>query len=157
LAWAVVVAGLGGALTQLGSWYRELKRPPLQPPDWAFGPAWTVIFALTCIAGVIAWQSVPDGPWHGWIVCAFLVNGALNIGWNLLFFTLRRPDWALMEVAFLWLSIVIPMVAIAPVSAASALLLVPYAIWVGFASYLNAGIVRLNRPFETRSLGSRRP
>jgi len=96
-------------------------------------------------------------PWHGWIVCAFLVNGALNIGWNLLFFTLRRPDWVLMEVAFLWLSIVIPMVAIAPVSAASALLLVPYAIWVGFASYLNAGIVRLNRPFETRSLGSRRP
>ena len=81
------------------------------------------------------------------ILALFLVNAILNVGWSLLFFRLQRPDWALIEVAFLWLSIVALIVAIAPLSRLAAWLLAPYLAWVAFAAVLNFAIVRLNGPF----------
>jgi tryptophan-rich sensory protein len=64
-----------------------------------------------------------------------------------MFFTLRRPDWSLIEVPFLWLSILAPIVLLAPISENASLLMVPYLLWVSFAAFLNLTIVRLNRPF----------
>ena len=151
VGWAFVVAGAGGALTRLDSWYDRLKRPRLQPPDWAFGPAWTIILALAATAGVLAWRAAPDDGARTLVFVLMGANAVLNIVWNLLFFTLKRPDWALVEVAGLWLSIVAPIVAFHPFSPAAAWLLVPYLVWVGFASYLNLGIVRLNAPFGARA------
>ena len=72
----------------------------------------------------------------------------LNAGWSWVFFTRKRPDWALAEVAALWLSIVALVVGIWPLSQTAALLLLPYLAWVSFASFLNATIVRLNAPFR---------
>ncbi|PZQ16266.1 MAG: TspO protein [Ancylobacter novellus] len=147
IGWAVTVAVVGGALTTLGPWYDALKRPKLQPPDWAFGPAWTAIFALAALSAVLAWRDAPDEATRRAVVALFVVNGALNILWNVFFFTLRRPDRALVEVAFLWLSILAPIVVFWPFSPTAALLLLPYLAWVGFASFLNYEIVRLNGPF----------
>ena len=81
------------------------------------------------------------------MVALFLVNGALNIVWSLLFFKWRRPDWALIEVAPLWLSILVLMLFLGGVTGKGALLLLPYLCWVSFAAYLNRTIVRLNGSF----------
>jgi translocator protein len=155
VGWAFAVAGAGGALTRLDAWYDRLRRPRLQPPDWAFGPAWTVILALAATAAVLAWRAAPDEEARALVVALMALNGALNIVWNVLFFTLKRPDWALAEVLALWLSILAPIVAFQPFAPAASLALVPYLAWVGFAAYLNWEIVRLNRPFGSAAEAAR--
>jgi benzodiazapine receptor len=151
LLWGVMVAGMGAWLTELSPWYYTLKKPSWQPPDWLFGPAWTVILALASLAAFLAWRHATDRGSRLMIVCLFGTNGLLNILWSPLFFTWRRPDWALLEVPFLWLSILAPIVLLAPISHTASLLLMPYLLWVSFAAVLNLTIVRLNRPFGTAS------
>lgn len=147
--WGLSVAGIGGALTDIGPWFKSLRRPPLQPPDWLFGPAWTVILTMTATAGVFAWNAA-DGGMRAIVVALFVLNGLLNVGWNVCYFVFRRPDWALVEVPFLWLSILAMVIVFSRISATAAWLVVPYLLWVGFASWLNRDIVRLNGPFQTR-------
>jgi benzodiazapine receptor len=144
---ALAVAVAGGIATRIGPWYHQLVKPSWQPPDWLFGPVWTLIFALIAAAGVRAWWDIPAGSARKTAIVLFAINGALNVLWSVLFFTLRRPDWALIEVAFLWLSILALIVFIAGYSSTGAWLLVPYLVWVSFASLLNWTIVRLNAPF----------
>jgi tryptophan-rich sensory protein len=146
-ACAIGVATLGGLVTDIGPWYHALKKPDWQPPDWLFGPAWTLIFALAAMAGVLAWRSRPNLRRWALIVGVFAANGVLNIVWSACFFGLHRPDWALAEVAALWLSIVALIVVLAPHSKLASLLIVPYLVWVSFAAFLNWTIVRLNYPF----------
>ena len=147
-AWAVVVAVAGGVATRLGPWYDNLRKPSWQPPDWLFGPAWTLIFGLTAASGVLAWWGAADGAQRWLTVGLFVVNGLLNFFWSVLFFTLRRPDWALIEVVPLWLSILAMIVAFAVFAPSASLLLLPYLAWVGFAAFLNRAVVRLNAPFR---------
>ena len=144
---AAAVAGLGAATTDIGPWYRSLVQPAWQPPDWAFGPAWTTIFALAAIAGVLAWQRAPDQAARKWMLGLFAMNGFLNVFWSLLYFRLRRPDWALYEVPFLWLSVLVLIVVLGRYARTSAWLLAPYLVWVAFAAALNFSSVRLNGPF----------
>lgn len=144
---ALVVAAMGGFATEIGPWYRALRKPSFQPPDWAFGPAWTVIFGLAAVAGARAWEAAPDAATRTLVVVLFAVNGVLNVAWSLLFFRLRRPDWALIEVAALWLSILVLIVALWPFAPHGAQLLIPYLVWVSFAAVLNWATARLNRPF----------
>ena len=121
---AVVALGavgfIGGLMTEVGPWYEHLRFPKLRPPNWLFGPAWTTIYVLIAIAGVLAWKNASD-PGLRWLLLGlFLVNGALNVLWSPLFFKFKRPDWALIEVAPFWLSIVALIVclyAIRPLSA----------------------------------------
>ncbi len=146
---AIFVGGTGGALTQLGPWYYNLQKPWWQPPDWLFGPAWTVIFAFTAAAGYRAWL---DSRYRGdriKILVLFVVNSLLNIAWSWLFFTSERPDWALIEVSLLWVSIVALILVIRRFSKTAAWLLAPYLAWVSFASFLNWTVVQLNQPFGT--------
>lgn len=144
---AAAVAGLGALMTDLGPWYKGLEEPPWKPPDWLFGPAWTTIFALTAAAGVMGWQRSRDATTRRRIVTTFTVNAVLNVLWSALFFRLQRPDWALAEVVFLWLSIAGMILVLAGTTRLGALLLVPYLAWVGFAGFLNLAVVRLNGPF----------
>ena len=145
---ALLLAVSGALLTQLGPWYYALKKPNWQPPDWLFGPAWTLIFTLAAISAVLAWRSSTLPSQQFQVIGVFLVNMAFNVLWSLFFFRLHRPDWALMEVGFLWISIVFIMVAVANLSHLAAWLILPYLAWVSFASYLNLTIVRLNQPFH---------
>jgi translocator protein len=143
----VAMAMIGGWLTDIGPWYANLKFPPWKPPNWAFGPIWTVILLLAAIAIVITWQATPGGAPRLWLAALLLANGALNIFWNYLFFTIKRPDLAFYGVIALWLSILAIVIAAAQVSTTAALLFAPYLIWVGIAATLNLSIVRLNAPF----------
>jgi translocator protein len=141
---AIFVAGLGATATDLGSWYQNLIKPWWQPPDWLFGPAWTLIFSLTAIAGILAWQAAPDRPAREWIIAVFAFNGFLNVLWSVLFFRLKRPDWALVEVVLLWLSIVVLLVVAGRIRKSAGWLLAPYLAWVTFAGLLNLAVVQLN-------------
>lgn len=147
---AIVLAVAGGLLTEIGPWYRGLRKSRVQPPDWLFGPAWTVILALWAYAGVLSWLGAPDDGGRLRIVALFGVNFVLHLLWSPLFFKAKRPDWAMAEMPVLWLSIVAMMVGLAPYSATAPWLLLPYLVWVSFAMWINLAIVRLNGPFGAR-------
>ena len=150
---ALVVAALGGAATDIGPWYFGLRKPSWQPPDWLFAPVWTAIFALTALtaltalAGLRAWRRTPDARGRGRVLAAYALNALLNVLWSVLFFTLKRPDWALVEVVPLWLSVVVLIVVSGRRDRAAGWLLVPYLAWAGFAAVLNWSVVELNGPF----------
>lgn len=144
---AVAVAVVGGAVTDTGPWYRALEKSDLTPPDWVFGPAWMVIYALCAAAGVHAWHVADSPRSRAWLVSLFAVNAVLNIGWSFAFFTLRRPDWALGEVVTLWLSVAALVVFLYVRARVASVMMLPYLLWVAFAAYLNARVVALNGPF----------
>jgi len=145
---AVTMATLGGLLTELGPWYAQLKRPSWQPPDWAFGPIWSIILALGAVAAALAWQAAPEGPARKWLLAVLIANGILHVMWSALFFKLHRPDWAFIEVILLWLSIVALIVVLGYHSKVAGLLITPYLAWVTAAAILNYQIVILNGPFK---------
>ena len=144
---ALVLAGAGGLLTDIGPWYKNLRKSRLQPPDWLFGPAWTVILTLWAVTGVLAWRGAPDGAAQGRIVILFAVNFVLHLVWSPLVFKWKRPDWAMAEMPFLWLSIVAMIIVLSPYTPWAGWLLAPYIVWVSFAAWINWAIVRLNGPF----------
>jgi tryptophan-rich sensory protein len=144
---AIFVSVLGGLMTDLGPWYANLKQPPWKPPDWAFGPIWTTIFALAAAAGVIGWRRAPTRADRERLLVLFAANGFLNVFWSLLYFRLHRPDWSLLEVPLLWLSVLALIVVLARYARSAAWLLAPYLVWVAIAALLNWQTVKLNGPF----------
>lgn len=147
-AWTIGLGVAGAVATTLGPWYRALRKPAWQPPDWLFGPAWTTIFLCAAAAFVVAWQA-PGAAGRGrtFLVAAWTVNGLLNLLWSVLFFRMRRPDWALLEIAPLWLSILAMLAVTLMLAPRAGWLLAPYLAWVAFAAVLNGAIVRRNGPF----------
>jgi len=146
-ACALVVAMLGALTTELGPWYAGLRRPPWQPPDIWFGPAWTLIFAFCALSGAAAWRATVDARRRQWLLVLWSLNAFLNLLWSLLFFRLRRPDWALAEVGLLWLSIVALALWSYRDEPRATWLVLPYLAWVTFAAVLNRAVVQLNAPF----------
>lgn len=144
---ATAVALLGALMTDLGPWYANLKQPAWKPPDWAFGPIWTVIFALSAAVGVIGWRRAPGRADRERLLLLFAANGFLNVFWSLLYFRLHRPDWAIAEVPFLWLSVLWLMVSLARYAKGAAWMLAPYLVWVAIAALLNWQTIVLNGPF----------
>jgi tryptophan-rich sensory protein len=146
----VLLLVLGGVTTNVGPWYRDLRKPRWNPPNWVFGPAWTLILGLAAWAGVLAWTHASDVGAHIRIAALFAVNIVFHALWSPLFFNMQRPDWALVEAPFLWLSVLGLIIGLTPLSPVAGLLLAPYLFWVSFAAVLNFKIVLLNRPFGAR-------
>ncbi|MFZ4498129.1 MAG: TspO/MBR family protein [Burkholderiales bacterium] len=145
---AIATAAAGGALTRLDGWYYGLQQPWFKPPDWAFGPAWTLIFTLTAVAGVLAWRATPERALRRLVLALFLANAALNVLWSYLFFWSQRPDWALTEVGVLWSSVALLVYAGSRLDYRAGILLLPYLAWVSLASLINQQVVALNAPFH---------
>lgn len=144
---ALFLGVAGGLSTPLGPWYAHLRKPRWQPPNWLFGPAWTVILALAAWSAVTAWRAAPDATARADVLILFGVNAVFFLAWSPLFFVAKRPDWALVEVVFLWASLVALVVGLWPISLFASLLVLPYLLWVSFAAFLNRTIVRQNAPF----------
>ena len=147
IAWGVILGGVGGLLTEIGTWYRELRKPSWQPPDWLFGPAWTIILGLAAWGLVLSWNGATSEADRTIITVLYGINFICHLAWSPLFFKLKRPDWALLEVVFLWLSVLSLCIGLRPYSVLASWLIVPYFVWVSFAALLNLQIVKLNRPF----------
>ena len=153
---AIVVSELAGIIgsifttPSIVSWYAGLVKPALNPPAWVFGPVWTTLYALMGIAAFLIWSSyakASEGQAKRQIKIALGVFGIqlfLNAIWSIIFFGLHSPGWALVDIVFLWLAIVWTMVVFYKISRPAAYLLVPYLLWVSFASYLNYSIWMLN-------------
>ncbi len=101
IAAALVVAVIGGFMTQIGPWRETLEKPALNPPNWVFGLAWTISYALAVLAAITGWRATKTSADRAWLLSLFFINAMLNILWSAFFFTLKRPDWALAEVATL--------------------------------------------------------
>lgn len=145
-------AGLIGSVftaTTIPTWYATLNRPSLAPPNWIFGPVWTTLFVLMGVALYLVWKQWAVLPWtRTQKRLAMTVFGAqlgLNTLWSIIFFGLRNPGAAVIEIAVMWLAIATNIYLFAKVSKPAAWLLVPYLLWVSFASYLNLMIWYLNR------------
>lgn len=140
LALTFAVASFGAQFAP-GAWYRALAKPAWTPPTWVFAPVWTVLYVLIAVAAWLVWLQrrrldLPLVLWLGQL--------ALNGAWSWLFFGLERPGLAALDIVALLAAILVTMMAFARVSRPAALLLVPYALWVGYAAALNLAIWRLN-------------
>ena len=144
---ALLVAFAGGMLTVVGPWYEGLRFPAWRPPNWLFGPAWTVIFICIASSGITAWEGAETDRQRHWLIGLFAINGVFNVLWSGLFFRVQRPDWALVDLVLLWLSILSLVIATFAISPTAGWLMCPYLAWVTFAGVLNYKIVQLNRPF----------
>ena len=138
-------AGMGSVLTapSLHPWYATLRKPTWTPPNWLFGPVWTALYLGMAVAAWLVWRQA--GFSHARLpLTLFAVQLALNVAWSGIFFGLRSPGVAFLEVVLLWLFILSTAIAFWPLSRTASWLLVPYLIWVTFASALNAAIWRMN-------------
>jgi len=145
--WAIILAGAGGLLTDIGPWYRDLKKPSWQPPDWLFGPAWMIILGLAAWAGILSWDQADNQSGQAMLIAVYAANFLFHLLWSPLFFKYQRPDWALVEVVFLWLSVAAMLALTWSLDSLAGIMILPYFLWVSFAAMLNAKIVQLNRPF----------
>lgn len=143
--------GVGAIFTNDGlkTWYPKLKKPSFQPPGSVFAPVWTTLYLLMGIAEYQVSQQAGQRAESQRLAkraqTLFAIQLGLNTGWSFLFFKLRRPFAALIELIVLWVAIVLTIQAFARISRLAALLLVPYLLWSTFAMVLNAAIWRLNR------------
>lgn len=142
--WVVLSLGAGfvGALSSPpGAWYASLNKPSWNPPNWIFGPVWTALYVLMGVAVWMVWSRRKVEPIRaGAGVRLFLVQLALNAAWSWLFFGIRRPDLAFVELIVLWVLILMMVVAFLRVRPMAGLLVLPYLAWVSFAGVLNATI-----------------
>ena len=151
ILWAVILGGVGGLATEIGPWYKNLNKPLWQPPDWLFGPAWTLILGLAAWAAVLAYAGAADDAGRTSVIILYSVNLVFHFIWSPLFFKLKRPDFALIEVVFLWGSVLALCVELRQYSVLASWLIAPYLAWVSFAACLNFMTVKLNRPFVARA------
>lgn len=135
----------GAAVTDPGSaWYRELVKPPFQPPAWVFGPAWTLLYALMGLAAWRVWRVRATNPRARRALGVFGAQLAVNTAWSPVFFGAHAVGAALAVIVALAGLVAWTVVAFRRVDRPAAALLLPYLAWVGFATVLNASILRLN-------------
>ena len=140
-----VVGLIGGRWTapEIRGWYRGLRKPPFNPPNWIFGPVWATLYLLMAIAAWLVAESSPSRL-RSIALVLFAVQLALNLAWSWIFFRRHAIRAAFAEIVVMWLAIGATTIIFAPISSAAAWLMAPYWAWVTFASLLNGAIARLN-------------
>lgn len=139
-----VIAVMGGAVTapNVAEWYAGLNHPSFRPPDSLFAPVWTVLYILIAVSGWLVWRRVGFDPALPMLL--YGIQLALNFAWSLIFFGGHRIGLALIDIVLLLVVIVLTIVSFWRIAKIAALLLVPYLLWVSFATALNAAVWRLN-------------
>jgi len=139
-------AALGGLATasSVGTWYEALQKPSFSPPSWVFGPVWTILYGLMAVAAWLVWRDA-EASSAKLPLLLFAIQLGLNTAWSWLFFGLRQPGWAFLEICLLWLAIGATLAAFWRVRTVAGWLMVPYLLWVSLAAILNLGLWLLNR------------
>jgi len=137
---------LGSVFTvpAIPTWYASLKKPSFSPPNWLFGPVWTLLYALMGISAYLIWTQGIEKQAVRNALFLFVLQLVLNILWSFFFFKLQSPFHALIEIIFLWFLILVMILSFYRISKIAGLILIPYLLWVSFAALLNFSIVKLN-------------
>jgi tryptophan-rich sensory protein len=133
-----------GSRFPVDEWYTALSKPSWNPPNWLFGPVWSVLYILMAISAWLVWR---EEGLLGAIVplSIFILQLVLNAAWSWLFFGLHELGIAFVEIVTLWVAIVVNIILFWRLKPISGILLIPYLLWVTFASVLNYTLWRLNR------------
>ena len=144
LCFAVSAVGALGSMNA-PAFYGQLVQPSWAPPPWLFGPVWTLLYAMMGVAAWLVWRA---GGWakNRLALSLFLIQLALNGLWSWLFFAWQLGAWAMADIAALWVLILLTLIAFWRVRPWAGMLLLPYLLWVGFASALNFNLWQ-NNPF----------
>jgi len=144
----LICAGLGAlsglsTVDAINGWYQTLKKPSWNPPNSAFGPVWTLLYIFMGISAALVWHSRNENKKKA--LAFFLIQFILNLLWSYIFFGRQDIFLALADIVALWLMIIITIIYFYRISRPAAILLIPYMLWVSFATVLNYSIYTLNR------------
>ena len=128
----------------MNDWYSKLTRPPLTPPNWIFGPVWTVLYIMIAVSFILYIKQTRQNLIY-WAIAVIILHLITNFSWTGIFFGLQRPGWALIDILLLDITLVILIVHFWCTVKPSSIFLWPYLAWVMFATYLNAGFYYLNK------------
>ncbi len=131
-------------ISAISDWYAYLTKPFFAPPNWLFGPAWTTLYFLMGVAVYLIWIQDQKKKRVRIAIQFFLAQLAVNFIWSPIFFGLRAPVLGLITIVVMWVLILMTMKKFYPISKTAFWLLVPYILWVSFATLLNLAIVVLN-------------
>jgi translocator protein len=140
-------AGIIGAFftaPAIPTWYAQLEKPDFHPPDGLFGPVWVALYTLMGVASFLVWRKRGANPYASGSLVAYAVHLMFNALWPVVFFGLRRPDWAFALIVVLWAMILTVMVLFFRVDRRATYLMLPYILWVSYAAVLNFSILQLN-------------
>jgi benzodiazapine receptor len=141
------LAGLAGSFftaPAISGWYAALNKPSFTPPNWLFSPVWITLYVMMAVAAFLVWKKGFGVRGVKTALIFFCAQLILNFLWSVIFFGLRSPGLAFVEIVVLWFAIAVSIVTFYQVSKPASLLLVPYILWVSFAAVLNLAIFRLN-------------
>lgn len=138
----VGIIGSFFTVSSIPTWYVTLNKPFFSPPNWVFGPVWTILYIMMGISLCMVWIS--KGKLKQNALHLFFIQLGLNVLWSLIFFGWHNPLLALVDIIALWIAIVLTIKYFYPVSRLAAYLLIPYILWISFASILNLSIILLN-------------
>lgn len=130
---------------QIPGWYASLQKPVFNPPNWLFAPVWTTLYIMIAIAAYLVWKKRDNSITYHKAKQIYFGQLFLNFSWSIVFFGLHQIFIALMIIVLLWISIIVNMLAFNRFSKVACWLLLPYLLWVSFASLLNFSIYMLNR------------
>jgi len=125
-------------------WYSTLNKPFFSPPNWVFGPAWTILYILIGLSIARIWHSGTDHSTQKSIIMVFIVQMILNLLWSPVFFSMKQPEIAIVIIIALWFMIITYIRKSKEIDKVASFLFLPYLAWVSFATMLNAGIIYLN-------------
>lgn len=141
---AAGVVGSFFTTPNIPTWYKTLQKPAFAPPNWLFAPVWTILFLLMGIALYLVWKQGWGAPGVRLAMIIFFIHLLVNILWSGVFFGLRSPLAGFFVIIALWFLIVLTIIYFSNVSKTAGILLIPYILWVSFASVLNFMIYKLN-------------
>ena len=128
----------------MNDWYSNLNRPHLAPPNWVFGPVWTVLYIMIALSLILYVKQTRQNPVL-WAYAAIILHLITNFAWTGIFFGLQKPGWALLDIVLLDITLGVMIVHFWQGARPSSVLLWPYLVWVLFATYLYVGFYFLNR------------
>ena len=144
VVFAASFIGNAATMPNIPTWYAEIQKPWFTPPNWLFGPVWTLLFTALIVAFYRILRLDPQTPGRGRAVIIFVVQITCNALWSIAFFGMRSPGLGLVVIVFLWSSIVANMIAFRRLDRLSSWAFPPYLAWVSFAGALNLAIFMMN-------------
>jgi len=131
-------------ISAISTWYVTLQKPSFTPPNWLFGPVWTTLFTLIGISLYLVWNKGLENKNVKSSIFIFFLQLVLNVFWSFLFFGLKFPFYAFIEIIILWIAIAVTIFKFYNVSKKAGLIIIPYLVWVSVALALNYYVWILN-------------